>query len=73
MVGRRHVVASPDTELQFPSGPVLTHGSAIGEIADWRTEGPKTQADIACMTGYFWKEPDVCAFGVYTPSLGVGR
>ena len=23
-------------------------------------------------TGYFWREPDVCAFGVFTPSVGTG-
>lgn len=53
-------------------GPVLTHGSTVGEVDDWQTKGPRTQADISSMTGYFWKNPDVCAFGVYTPSVGVG-
>ena len=65
------VPAKPDTEFHFPGGPVLSHGDAMRTI-DWAAEGPKRQADIARMTGYFWREPDAEAFGAYTPSVGAG-
>ncbi|MGI2294970.1 DUF5107 domain-containing protein [Paenibacillus sp. GXUN7292] len=65
------VPARPDTEFWFPKGPVLAHGDRM-EMLDWEKEGPKRQCDIERMTGYFWREPDSGAFGVYTPSLGSG-
>lgn len=65
------VHARPDTEFYFPDGPVLTHGAEMRTI-DWKTEGPRHQRDVHRMTGYFWKKPDCCAFGVFTPSLGAG-
>lgn len=65
------VPALPDTVFDFPDGPVLVHASHMGTI-DWKTEGPRTQADVHRMTGFFWKKPDCCAFGVFTPSLGTG-
>src|SRR5262249_29312237 len=39
---------------------------------DWEKQGPKRESDIKEMTGYFWKNPNVHAFGAYTPSLGSG-
>ena len=63
--------SAPDTEFHFPKGKVLAHSSRI-ETIDWQSQGPKREADIHEMTGYFWKDPDVNAFGVYTPSLGAG-
>jgi hypothetical protein len=65
------VPARPDTEFHFPAGPVLAHGREIRTI-DWNTDGPRRQADVQRMTGYFWKRPDCCAFGAFTPSLGTG-
>ncbi|QNK59223.1 DUF5107 domain-containing protein [Paenibacillus sp. PAMC21692] len=65
------VPARADTEFQFPNGPVLAHGDRM-ETLDWAKDGPKSQCDIDRMTGYFWREPDCQAFGVYTPSLGSG-
>jgi len=65
------VPARPDTEFHFPGGPVLSHGDEMKTI-DWAADGPKRQADIRRMTGYFWREPDAEAFGAYTPSLGCG-
>jgi hypothetical protein len=65
------VPARPDTEFHFPNGPVLSHGSEMRMI-DWKTEGPRRQADVARMTGFFWRGPDCCAFGAFTPSLGAG-
>ena len=65
------VPCAPDTQFDFPSGPVLRHDTHLGEI-DWETQGPKHQSDITNMSGYFWKDPDVNAFGVFTPSLGSG-
>lgn len=65
------VPCAPDTLLDFPNGPVLRHDQRLGEI-DWESQGPKTQSDITNMTGFFWKNPDINAFGVFTPSLGVG-
>jgi hypothetical protein len=63
--------AAPDTEYHFPRGSVLAHSSKL-ETIDWQTAGPKQQADIKEMTGFFWKTKDVNAFGAYTPSLGTG-
>jgi uncharacterized protein DUF5107/uncharacterized protein len=65
------VPARPDTEFQFPGGPVLVHGRDLRTI-DWTTEGPRRQSDVQRMTGYFWRIPDCSAFGVFTPSLGAG-
>ncbi|MEN6625029.1 MAG: DUF5107 domain-containing protein [Candidatus Sumerlaeia bacterium] len=63
--------ADPDARIQFPNGPVLYHGGEMKTI-DWAAEGPRTQADIDRMAGYFWREPDCCAFGVFNPSRGTG-
>ncbi|HYH55584.1 MAG TPA: DUF5107 domain-containing protein, partial [Anseongella sp.] len=63
--------SAPDTEFHFPRGEVLSHASEIDTI-DWESEGPATESGIKEMTGYFWKSPDVNAFGAYTPSLGSG-
>jgi hypothetical protein len=65
------VPVRPDTEFHFPDGPVLVHGREL-RIINWETEGPKCQADVHRMTGFFWKRPDCGAFGVFTPSLGAG-
>lgn len=65
------VPSARDTEYHFPNGKVLSHSSRIDTI-DWKKNGPRTEADIKEMTGYFWRTRDVNAFGVYTPSLGVG-
>lgn len=65
------VPARCDTEFHFPGGPVLVHAREM-KVVDWDTEGPRHQSDIPRMTGYFWKEPDCSAFGVFTASLGVG-
>jgi hypothetical protein len=47
------VPARPDTVFDFPNGPVLVHDSRIRTI-DWTAEGPRTQADVRRMTGFFW-------------------
>jgi hypothetical protein len=60
-----------DTKYYFPGGSVLRHSATIDTI-DWETEGPKTEADITEMTGYFWKTKDANAFGAFSPSLGIG-
>jgi hypothetical protein len=65
------VLAQADTQFHFPDSTVLRHSNELEEI-QWSQEGPKTQADIKGMTGYFWRNPDVHAFGVYTPSLQCG-
>lgn len=65
------VPARPDTEFHFPGGPVLVHDSEVRFI-DWRAQGPKRQANVKRMTGYFWTDPDSNAFGVFTPSLQCG-
>jgi hypothetical protein len=65
------VPARPDTVFDFPSGPVLVHESRVRTI-DWNTNGPRTQADVRRMTGFFWQKPDCYAFGAFTPSLGAG-
>ena len=61
------VPALKDSEFQFPSGEVLLHSDELKTI-DWETDGPKTNADIETMSGYFWQNPDVNAFGCYSPS-----
>lgn len=63
--------SAPDTKYDFPKGRVLAHSSKIDTI-DWEKQGPKTEAGIKEMTGYFWKTKDVNAFGAYTPSYGTG-
>jgi hypothetical protein len=63
--------SAPDTKYFFPKGKVLRHASAIDTI-DWQTQGPKTEADIKEMTGYFWRTKDANAFGAYTASFGTG-
>ena len=65
------VPARPDTVFDFPRGPVLVHDAQIRTI-DWETQGPRSQADVGRMTGYFWQQPGCCAFGAFTPSLGAG-
>jgi hypothetical protein len=65
------VPARPDTQFHFPGGPVLAHGRQM-RIIDWDREGPRCQSDIRRMTGYFWKDPDCSAFGIFTPSLRAG-
>jgi hypothetical protein len=63
--------AAADTKYDFPKGMVLSHSSKLDTI-DWVKQGPKTEAGIKEMTGYFWKAKDANAFGAYTPSLGSG-
>lgn len=65
------VPARPDTEFHFPDGSVLSHGREM-RLIDWKSEGPRCQSDVRRMTGFFWKTPDCCAFGAFTPSLGAG-
>jgi hypothetical protein len=65
------IPARPDTEFHFPGGPVLAHGRDLRTI-NWETQGPRRQTDVHRMTGFFWRKPDCCAFGVFTPSLGAG-
>jgi hypothetical protein len=65
------IPSAPDTKYDFPEGKVLSHSSKLDTI-DWEKAGPKTQADIKEMTGYFWQTSDVNAFGAFTPSLGAG-
>lgn len=60
-----------DTKYDFPKGRVLSHSSVVDSI-DWTTRGPRTEADIREMTGYFWKTKDANAFGAFTPSIGSG-
>lgn len=65
------VPACPDTQFHFPGGPVLVHEREL-RIIDWHSQGPKQQSDLHRMTGFFWKDPDCGAFGVFTPSLRAG-
>ena len=62
------VPSAPDTQYHFPRGRVLAHSSTLAVI-DWR---PTQEADIAEMTGFFWKTKDANAFGAFTPSFGTG-
>ncbi len=63
--------SAPDTKYDFPKGTVLSHSSKLDTI-DWEKQGPKTQAEIKEMTGFFWKTKDANAFGAFTPSFGTG-
>jgi hypothetical protein len=65
------LISAPDTKFYFPHGRVLSHSSIVDTI-DWQKQGPKTEADIKEMTGYFWETKDINAFGVYTGSAGTG-
>ena len=65
------VPSAPDTEYHFPNGKVLSHSSKLVTI-DWQESGPKREADIQEMTGFFWKTKDANAFGAFTPSRGTG-
>jgi hypothetical protein len=65
------VPSHPDTAFHFPPGPVLEHGGRLRTI-DWLRDGPRRQADVARMTGWFWRQPPFNAFGAFTPSLGCG-
>jgi hypothetical protein len=65
------IPSAPDTAFHFPNGAVLAHSSKIATI-DWKTQGPRREADIKEMTGYFWKSKDANAFGAFTPSFGTG-
>ena len=65
------VPCAPDTEYHFPNGKVLAHSSRLATI-DWHESGPKREADIQEMTGFFWKTKDANAFGAFTPSRGAG-
>ena len=63
--------SAPDTEFHFPDGDVLRHSSSLESI-DWSRSGPRRESDIAEMTGFFWKQKAINAFGAFTPSLGSG-
>lgn len=63
--------AFEDSEFHFPTGEVLVHSDKLTSI-DWVKEGPKTNADIKNMTGYFWKNSDCNAFGCFSPSHQIG-
>jgi len=65
------VPCAPDTEYHFPKGNVLVHSSKLAAI-DWQESGPKREADIQEMTGFFWKTKDANACGAFTPSRGMG-
>jgi hypothetical protein len=65
------VPSAPDTEYHFPRGQVLAHSSTLGVI-EWQDAGPRREADIKEMTGFFWQTKDVNAFGAFTPSFGTG-
>jgi len=65
------VPCAPDTEYHFPKGNVLAHSSKLAAI-DWQESGPKREADIQEMTGFFWKTKDANACGAFTPSRGMG-
>lgn len=65
------VPAFEDSEFHFPKGEVLVHSDELTTI-DWEKEGPKTNADIKNMTGYFWKNPDCNTFGCFSPSHQIG-
>lgn len=65
------VPAYEDSEFHFPYGKVLMHSDELKTI-DWKILGPKTNADIDSMSGYFWKDPEVNAFGCFSPSQDIG-
>src|SRR5262249_37183506 len=50
---------------------VLSHSREMKNI-DWATEGPRRQAEVRRMVGFFWRKPSCYAFGAFTPSLGSG-
>lgn len=63
--------ARQDTLFDFPAGPVLAHEATV-KVIDWMTAGPKRVADLHRMVGFFWLNPNLPAFGAFTPSLGCG-
>ena len=65
------VPSAPDTQYHFPRGRVLAHSSTLAVI-EWQDAGPRREADIKEMTGFFWQTKDVNTFGAFTPSLGTG-
>jgi hypothetical protein len=65
------VPSARDTQYHFPNGKVLAHSSTL-TVLDWRESGPRQEAEIKEMTGFFWLTKDVNAFGAFTPSLGTG-
>ena len=65
------VPAYEDSEFHFPKGEVLLHSDELKTI-DWETEGPIKNSDVEHMSGYFWNDPDVCAFGCFSPGQGIG-
>ncbi|RAP73821.1 DUF5107 domain-containing protein [Paenibacillus montanisoli] len=65
------LAARPDSEFHFPSGPALRHADVLEEIA-WDGSREYRLADFDRMQGFFWRKPDVHAFGMFTPSLGCG-
>lgn len=65
------IPSAPDSRFYFPEGKVLSHSSVIDTI-DWKSQGPKTEADIKEMTGFFWETRNANAFGVFTLSYGTG-
>lgn len=60
-----------DSELYFPNGNVLYHGSEMRDFY-WNNEKKNYIRDFDSMAGFFWKDASQNAFGVYTPSLGTG-
>jgi hypothetical protein len=60
-----------DTELYFPDGDVLYHGHEIKTIR-WNSEESTPLNKLDHMSGFFWENAAVNAFGVFTPSLGTG-
>jgi len=65
------VPSAPDTQYHFPRGRVLAHSSTL-TVIEWQDAGPRREADIKEMTGFFWQTKDVNTFGAFTPSLGTG-
>ena len=63
--------AFDDSEFHFPSGNVLMHSDEL-KMIDWITEGPKVNSEIENMSGYFWQDPDVNAFGCFSSSQKIG-
>lgn len=60
-----------DSELHFPSGNILYHGSEMKEFY-WDDNKKNYIRDFDSMAGFFWKDATENAFGVFTPSLGTG-
>lgn len=65
------VPSARDTQYHFPNGKVLAHSSTL-TILDWRESGPRQEADVVEMTGFFWLTKDANVFGAFTPSRGTG-